>query len=505
MVPRTTNSQPALLEAPLDKSSTDPLQRQLCRRIKDAIVEGHLAAGVRLPATRVLAHTLAISRNTVSIAYEQLLAEGYVLSDRQGTVVATLRPPMRSQARRHDLARSAEQLSRPNLADRLTRLRPTAPIAVDLTAMRPGVPALSQFPLAQWRKALDNATRTNTPYMLNYGDPLGQTALRSAIAEHLALTRGVHCEAAQVVITEGAQEALALCVRLLTNPGETVWMEDPGYRGTKSAFHAGDVRVRPMRLDAEGLQFTSSDWRNHTPRLVYTTPSHQYPLGKVMSVARRLALIAAAQAHDAWIVEDDYDSEFRFEGAPIGAMQGLVDDAPVLYVGTFSKTMFPALRLGFLVLPTRLLAMLESPLRELLRGGHSHEQLALAQFITSGQFARHLARMRRLYRERQLVLRHALDQHLGVPHSLEGGRCGLHLCIRFDARYPDTAVAEAAQRYGMAPQALSTFTLAAMPEDNGLVLGYGNTPIETISSLVSRLGRIVKAEDHHNAKKTKCK
>lgn len=485
------NSQPSLLEAPLEKSSTEPLQRQLCARIKSAIVDGRLPAGVRLPATRVLAQTLAISRNTVSIAYEQLLTEGYVLSDRQGTVVATLRPSVFPHARRHDLPRSEALLSHPNLADRLKSLRPTASVAADLTAMRPGVPALNQFPLAQWRKALDNVTRTDTPYMLNYGDPLGQSALRSAIAEHLALTRGVHCEAAQVVITEGAQEALALCVRLLTNPGDTVWMEDPGYRGAKSAFYAGDVRVRPMRLDTEGLQFTSSDWRNHTPRVVYTTPSHQYPLGNVMSVARRLALIAAAQAHNAWIIEDDYDSEFRLEGAPIGAMQGLVDDAPVLYVGTFSKTMFPALRLGFLVLPTRLLARLESPLRELLRGGHNHEQLAMAQFITSGQFARHLARMRRLYRERQQVLRHALTQHLSAPHSLEGGRCGLHLCVRFDAKYPDTAVAEAARRYGMAPQALSTFALSATPEDNGLVLGYGNTPIETMGSLVSCLRRIL--------------
>lgn len=475
---------PALLEAPLDRVSTEPLQRQLCRRIKEAIVAGHLPAGLRLPATRVLAKVLAISRNTASMAYEHLLTEGYVLADRQGTVVAALRtrPPIHAEAAQAPSLR---------LATRLGSLRLSAPTPVDVTFLRPGVPALTQFPLVHWRKALDRTMVTTTASALNYGDPLGQMALRTAIANHLAITRGVHCKAAQVVVTEGAQEALALCVRLLTNPGDTVWMEDPGYRGAKSALQAGDLRVLPKRLDAEGLQFTAKDWRNELPRLVYTTPSHQYPIGTVMSVARRLALIAAAQAHGAWIIEDDYDSEFRHEGDPIGAMQGLVTNAPVLYVGTFSKTMFPAMRLGFLVLPTPLLAALESPLRELLRGGHSHEQLAMALFIGSGQFARHLARMRRLYRGRQQALREALGQYLGVPHRVEGGRCGLHLCVRFDATVSDVEVATAARRYGMAPQALSAFTLEPQVHDNGLVMGYGNTPIEMMEPLVKQLGRIL--------------
>jgi GntR family transcriptional regulator/MocR family aminotransferase len=211
-----------------------------------------------------------------------------------------------------------------------------------------------------------------------------------------------------------------------------------------------------------------------------------------MSGARRLALIAAAQAHGAWIIEDDYDSEFRHEGAPIGAMQGLVSNAPVLYIGTFSKTMFPALRLGFLVLPRPLMATLEPHLRELLRGGHSHEQLAMAHFMETGQFSRHLARMRRLYRGRQQALREALGQHLGVPHRLEGGRCGLHLCVRFDAAVSDVQVVTAAAHYGMAPQALSAFALAPQVHDNGLVMGYGNTPIEMMEPAVKRLGMILK-------------
>lgn len=269
-------------------------------------------------------------------------------------------------------------------------------------------------------------------------------------------------------------------------------MEDPGYRGAKSALQAGDLRVQPKRLDAEGLHFTATEWRTEQPRLIYTTPSHQYPLGTVMSAARRLALMAAAQAQGAWIIEDDYDSEFRHSGEPIGAMQGLVESAPVLYVGTFSKTMFSSLRQGFLVLPQALQSLLEPPLRELLRGGHSHEQLAMARFMDAGHFVRHLARMRRLYRQRQQALRDALTQHLGVPHSIEGGRGGLHLCVRFAAAYSDLAVVEAAQHYGMAPQALSTFVLEPQTQDNGLVLGYGNTPVETMGPLVKRLGKILK-------------
>ncbi|MDM0039213.1 PLP-dependent aminotransferase family protein [Variovorax sp. J22G21] len=486
------SSLPELLETPLDRVSTEPLQRQLCRRIKEAIVTGHLPAGLRLPATRVLAQALAVSRNTASLAYEQLLAEGYVLADRQGTVVAMLAQSNADAPRQRQRATAAMPTTSRPLASRLAELRPSAPMAAECTALRPGVPTLAQFPFTHWRRALDRAWATASASTLNYGDPLGQMPLRAAIANHLALTRGVHCTAAQVVITEGAQEALTLCVRLLTNPGDTAWMEDPGYRGAKSALQAGDLRVLAKRLDAEGLQFGAKDWLREQPRLIYTTPSHQYPIGTVMSVARRLALIAAAQAHGAWIIEDDYDSEFRHSGDPIGAMQGLVEGAPVLYVGTFSKTMFPALRLGFLVVPPDLLAVLTSPLRELLRGGHSHEQLAMAHFIESGQFARHLGRARRLYRERQQALREALSQHLGVPHSIEGGRCGLHLCVRIDPAMRDVQVVEAARRWGMAPQALSTFALAPQAQDNGLVLGYGNTPIETIAPLAKRLGMLLR-------------
>lgn len=482
---KTMRSFPALLEAPLARDGAEPLQRQLRGRIKEAIVAGQLPAGLRLPATRELAQLLLVSRNTVSMAYEHLLAEGYVLADRQGTVVAPL--PLHMQSATQAVTESA-----PRLADRLSRLQAQPSITTDGSALRPGVPALTQFPQAQWRLALAHAARMATPNALNYAEPLGQLGLRSAIASHLAISRGVQCTAEQVVVTEGAQEALNLCVRLITNPGDTAWMEDPGYRGGRTALQAGDLRVLPKRMDAEGLHCLPTSWATEQPRLIYTTPSHQYPVGMVMSVARRFELMAAAQAHGAWIIEDDYDSEFRHSGEPIRAMQGLMVDAPVLYVGTFSKTMFPALRLGFLVLPKRLLPLVKHALHDLLRGGHSHEQLAMARFMETGQFARHLARMRRLYRQRQQVLREALGQYLGIPHSIEGGRAGLHLCVRFSADYADVAVVAAAAVYGMAAQALSTFALAPHAHDNGLVLGYGNTPVEVMVPMVKRLGMILR-------------
>ncbi|MFH0129944.1 PLP-dependent aminotransferase family protein, partial [Variovorax sp. VaC1] len=376
---------------------------------------------------------------------------------------------------------------------RLAHIVPGASRAGQEAALRPGVPALSHFPMAAWRRSLDRAMRGASPATLGYGDPLGEPPLRAAIARHLAIARGVRCEPHQVVIAEGAQEAITLCVRLLSNPGEIGWVEDPGYRGAKAAMHAGDLRIVPLRLDAEGLCVSERDWQKHPPRLIYTTPSHQYPAGTVLSIARRLALIAQARHHGAWIIEDDYDSEFRHNGEPIGAMQGLVPQAPVLYVGTFSKTMFPSLRLGFLVLPEQLAAAVRAPLEEMLRGGHRHEQLAMADFIESGQFSRHLGRMRRLYRDRQQALRLALGKHFKVPHEIDGGHCGLHLTVRLPERFDDRRIAADALRHRIAPSPLSGFAMQPTPSDNGLVLGYGNTPAELFEPLVKRLSQLARA------------
>lgn len=471
------------LELPLSRAAgAAPLQRQLHARLRKAILDGGLLAGSRLPASRLLAQALAISRNTVSAVYEQLAVEGFVVAGRQGTLVAALPPQGMAPA----------SLPMPPLARRLGPLSAAPVTEHGPAALRPGEPALPQFPLAAWRRALDVAC-SNGSAALAYGEPAGEPALRAAIARYLGAARGVRCLPEHIIITEGAQEALGLCVRLLTNPGDTAWVEDPGYRGAKAAMRAGELRIVPMRVDAQGMLASADDWREQRPRLVYATPGHQYPLGAVLSAARRLQLIEAAQAHGAWLIEDDYDSEFRHAGEPIAAMQGLASQGPVLYVGTFSKTMFPALRLGFLILPAALLEAARAPLAAMLRGGHRLEQLAMAHFMDSGQYARHLGRMRRLYRERQHALRAALAQHFDVPHSIEGGHCGLHLTVRLPAQFPDAAIAAAARACGMAPTALSSFALAPLPVDNGLVIGYGNTPPDLYAPLLRRLAQLAQS------------
>lgn len=463
-----------------------PLQRQLLQRFKNAILDGRLAPGSRLPASRALAQQLGISRNTVLLAYEHLAAEGYVRADRQGTRVAGL-------ARAGMPARASAASSAGPTARRLAALKASAPRTDTYLPLRPGTPALNHFPASAWRNALERALREAPAALLGYGEPAGEPRLRQAIAAYLAAARGVRCEARQIVITEGAQEGLALCVRLLGNAGDTAWVEDPGYRGAKTALRCGDMRVVPVRVDAAGLLAPPQAWRDAPPRLIYVTPSHQYPTGAVLPVTRRLALIEQARRAGAWIIEDDYDSEFRHQGEPIAAMQGLVPDAPVLYVGTYSKTMFPSLRLGFVVLPTGLADEAAEALAEMLRGGHRHEQWALASFIESGQFTRHLNRMRRLYRERQQALRAALARHLRVPHEVLGGHCGLHLTLRLPAALDDRAIAAQALSLGMAPQALSGFAIAPRPEDTGLVLGYGNTSAELFEPLIERLARLIQA------------
>ena len=416
-----------LFDAPLERGHTAAsMQAQLHRRIKSAILDGRLPPGCRMPGTRALAEQLAVSRNTVTAAYDHLAAEGYIEADRQGTRVAVLVAPKPPDAPHEPatpsvLARRVQEIAGaapPALTTPPALLAPTpmpaklppgrseatgvAPraeasgvSAESAFAFRPGTPALSHFPLAAWRRALDRAIRAGGAAALAYGDPMGEAALRRAIAAHLAVTRGVRCTAAQIVVTDGAQAALDLCIGLLTNPGDTAWVEDPGYRGAKAAMRAGDLRVVPIRVDAQGLAASDDDWRSAPPRVVYTSPSHQYPTGAVMTAARRLALIDAARRHGAWVIEDDYDSEFRYASEPIGAMQGLMDDAPVLYVGSFSKTMFPSLRLGFVVLPQAIAERVPRVLGERLRGGSRHAQLAMAEFIDSGQTRRQRGRGQR--------------------------------------------------------------------------------------------------------------
>lgn len=473
---------PPLLLAPLIPAAGTTLQQRLYQRIKQGILQGQLAAGAVLPATRQLAFELKVSRNTVLNVWTQLQAEGYLMSDRQGSRVSSLALPAGQS--------NDDTLASWPLAKRIEAFHQSQWIDTGSLPLRPGIPALNHFPMAAWRRALSQVMNHPPPPLLGYGDPFGEAELRAVLAQQLRITRGVRCDAGQIVITEGVQQALTLCVALLSNPGDYGWIEEPGYRNAKSALQAGELNVVPIRTDDQGMAPEPEHWKQAPPRLIYTTPTHQYPTGVVMSAARRLALIAAAQQHQAWIIEDDYDGDFHYHGEPVMAMQGMTDNAPVIYLGSFSKTLFPALRIGFMVLPAPLVRRLRPALHQILRGGNRLEQQALARFILSGDYRRHLGKMRRLYRQRQAWLRTELQRAAGQAIPLLGGNSGMHLVLPLDPHRDDVTITRTLLQAGYAPTALSTFCLRE-PVQQGLVIGYGNCSDTQITAAMRQLSRLL--------------
>jgi GntR family transcriptional regulator/MocR family aminotransferase len=478
-----------------------PRQRLLHECLRAAIRGGTLAAGTRLAASRALAEELGLARNTVLYAYEQLASEGFVTTDRRGTVVAVLAPAApvspAALAAPGTLPRKPERphaVSAPQagLSQRARSLRPLPGPADAMGAFVPGVPALDHFPLTLWRRMLERALRAMTVAQLNYGEVGGEPTLREAIADHLRASRGVVCDARQVFITDGTQSSLDLCVRALADAGDTIWIENPGYGGAMAAARGAELVVAGIDIDDDGIAPAADDWLLRPPRLIYVTPSHQYPVGSVLSLRRRLALIEAARNAGALIIEDDYDSEFRHDGAPLSSMQGLAPDAPVVYLGTFSKTMFPSLRIGFVVVPPALAEAFGQMRAQSSARGRVAEQLALAEFLRSGQFALHLRRMRRLYRQRRDALVAALERHLGSVAAVHGGSAGMHLALRFnDAAIDDVAVSAQALEHGIVVNALSRHDTQGESGWKGLMLGYAQVPAEQMEGLVKQLAAIV--------------
>ncbi len=466
----------ALLRPALAERNGLTRQRVLYVALRDAILNGTLKAHSLLPGSRVLAKTLAVSRNTVNAALEQLAIEGFVQRERQGTRVLMLAS-----------APAVQNTPVVSLAQRVQTLPHGVTRNSPVLAFTPGLPAVNYFPMATWRRLSERVWRDGGSALLGYGDSAGELRLRTAIARHLALARGIHCEVEQIVITEGAQDALMLCIHLLCDPGDMAWVEEPGYNGAKSAFLAAGLQVKGIPVDEEGMTLAAMET---PPRIIYTSPSHQYPLGYVMSAARRLQILDAAIRAGSWIIEDDYDSEFRYLGDPVPAMLGMTPDPPVVYLGTFSKTLFPSLRIGFMVMPPALAHAAAPVINSLLRGGHRSEQLTLANFIEDGHYARHLAAMRRLYRKRQMQLREALQTVLSLEHRVLGGDGGLHLTLSVPG-INDLDVVREARAFGLAPHALSRFYLQPTAASSGLVLGYGNTSASLFPGSVRTLARLI--------------
>jgi GntR family transcriptional regulator/MocR family aminotransferase len=480
----------ALAAVALSPDADAPLHRQLYDALRGAVLSGHLAPGARLASTRAMAVELGVSRNTVMAAFDQLLAEGY-LEGRTGAgtyVTRTLpddalrarrTPPLPTSKSRR--GRGVSKRGAALMANPVTQTRTGA-----ARAFRPGMPAFDAFPLEEWARYVSRRWRAPAPELLGYGDAAGYGPLRQAIAQHLAVARGVRCDAGQVVIVAGSQQALDLAARVLLDPGDAVWMEDPGYQGARAAFAAAGTRIVPVPVDGEGLDVAAGVAREANAAMVYVSPSHQYPLGVTMSLSRRLALLEWARTAGAWVMEDDYDSEYRYAGRPLAALQGLDGDGRVIYLGTFSKVMLPSLRLGYLVLPPDLVDAFVAARAVADRHSPSVEQAALADFIEDGQLERHIRRMRMLYAERQAVLIDAVKRELAGVLELAPSPAGMHLPGWLVDGVDDRAASALAAEHGVEAPAISQYYAGAAARP-GVVLGYAATPAKESRAAVRRL------------------
>ena len=479
----------------LDAAAPAPLHRQLYDALRGAILGGQIAAGARLPSTRALAARLAVSRNTVLDAYAQLLAEGYVEGQvGSGTYVARVLPDELLQARPSQPPAATPASPARALSQRGARLAATPvtaprPVATSIS-FRPGQPALDAFPFSIWRRLLDRRWRKPPHELLSYGDPMGWLPLREAIAAYLREARAVRCDARQVIIVSGSQQALDLAARLLLDEGEAAWVEDPCYLGARGALAGAGVQLVHVPVDAEGLDVAAGLARAPHARLAYVTPSHQYPLGATMSLARRLALLEWAARAGAWVLEDDYDSEFRYAGRPLASLQGLDRAARVCYIGTFSKVLFPALRLGYLVAPPALAEAFASARALVDRHAPTVEQAALADFIAEGHFARHIRRMRALYAERQAALLESAQATLAGAVALEPAEAGMHLVGWLAEGANDLAIAARAAAQGLEVPALGRYAAEARLR-GGLLLGYTALDAAQIRAGLQRLAAVL--------------
>ncbi|MDX1737829.1 MAG: PLP-dependent aminotransferase family protein, partial [Alphaproteobacteria bacterium] len=452
----------ALLPIAVDKNSTTPLHRQLYDQLRELILSRRLAAGERLPSTRSLAKDLEVSRNTVSGAFDQLLAEGY-LEGRvgAGSFVSTELPddirPDNSETARPSQPRKRRGISR--RGERLAALWRSR--GERSPAFAPGLPAVDEFPFDIWSRLMARAWRHPPMDQLAHANPAGYRPLREAIAAYLRTARAVRCDAEQVIIVSGAQQGIGLAANVLLDDGEGALIEEPGYPGIRGALLAAGANLCPIPVDQEGLDIDQAERLAPDARLVCVAPSHQYPLGVTMSLNRRLRLLEWAAQKDGWIIEDDYDSEFRYSGRPLAALQGLDKDNRVVYVGSFSKVMFPSLRLGYIVVPEDLTDMFRMARAALDDHPSTIAQPALARFIEEGYFTAHLRRMRKLYDGRRQKLSNLLETHLKGLVSIESAEAGMHLLARFSdymlTKDSDRNIADRAQEKGVSVTPLSVF------------------------------------------------
>ena len=451
-----------------------PVYRWIYAALRTEILEGRLRPGSRLPSSRDLASQYRLSRGTIVTAFEQLKSEGYIEGTiGSGSYVSKVLPEQllkvtTARAELHTFRNGTRRTQR-NLSEYARRLRWFPPLELRSRAFLPNVPALDLFPTTLWAQIAARRFRMATAALLLGCDPLGYRPLREAIADYLRTSRGVRCSFEQVVIVSGVQEALDLTVRLFLNPGDRLCMENPGYIGASCVFEAIGAQVVPAPVDDDGMVLDNRSVRG--ARLIYVTPGHQFPLGVTMSLPRRLHLLELAEKSDALIFEDDYDSEYRYSGRPMPALQGLDRAGRVLYAGTFGKTLFPSLRLGYLVVPTDLVSVFQSAKAVTNRHAPLLDQVVLCDFISEGHFGRHLRRMREVYSERLSVLLESARQKLDGLLEVSNIEAGLQTVGWLDARIDDEAAVKAAAARQVEVVPLSRYD-RGQPKRKGLQLGF---------------------------------
>ncbi|HVB57079.1 MAG TPA: PLP-dependent aminotransferase family protein [Candidatus Acidoferrales bacterium] len=461
----------------LDRSKRYPVYRQLYDWFQRAIASGQLRPGQRVPSTRSLAAELNVSRIPVLNAFEQLHAEGYLQTFvGAGTWVASSIPqetigPSTGKISGPAQKKGTRRISQGGLAATLRAPQPWLNLS---GAFRMHLPALDHFPTDVWSRLVARNARKSTMDTMAYGDSMGYAPFREVIAEYLGAVRAVRCDPAQVMVVAGSQQGLQISARVLLNPGEAVWMEEPGYPGAHQAFRTAKARLIPVPVDNEGLNVENGIHRCRNARAAYITPSHQYPLGTTMSATRRLQLLNWASRTGSWIIEDDYDSEYRFGSRPIASLQGLDSDARVIYIGTFSKVLFPALRLGYMVVPTDLIPAFSTARDAADIFSSTLYQAVLTDFIKEGHFARHIRRMRILYADRRNALAEAIHEEIGGMLEIVSAEAGMHLVGLLPRGMKDTEISQNAARIGISAMPLSICYLNR-PLRGGLVLGYGGT------------------------------
>ena len=481
---------PSAAPLPVDLSGIhlDPqrgLARQLYQALRERILDGRLQSRTRLPASRDLANLLGISRNTVTRAFDQLYAEGYIEGRiGAGTYVAEL-----SAVKRPAPAQPLVSTQSPAL-ELLHKHHLNPPLSGAPRAFRVGVPAFDLFPFETWARLSARFWRKPSPARLGYGDPAGDWQLRELIAAYLRNSRGLHCDPAQIAVTNGAQQAISLCAQLLVTPGARVALENPGYRAAGHALAIAGAQLCGVAVDGEGLDVPALTQLEDC-RLVYVTPSHQYPTGVTLSLARRLQLLEWAERHNGLIIEDDYDGEYRYSGTPLAPLAALDRQGRVLYVGTFCKIAFPALRLGYLVLPPALAEAFAQRRALDMRHSEIGTQAVMADFIAAGHFQRHIRRMRTAARSRRDALLAGWPAHVPGCAPLPAVDAGLHLCVRVNSLARERELISAAERVGVEISALSSYWLpdssAAEDQRAGLVLGFAAVPEAQINEALLAL------------------